>query len=139
MQLHIKPKNGGQNIVPYTKAAEVKLIVSPVNHVTEAARIRREMEKLEWTEPCVAGYKLDGTFTTCKQPSWCRNTIMAGSEHVPDFVCAAQCYCELEAHMDERVDRQAILDFYWRSKGTTDAESFLRRSGFIKQYEYGTI
>lgn len=114
---------------------EIEVMVIPVDHSPEIARMEQWLAKIETKDPFYAGYDEQGCFHACQDPD-CRNMRDDGNEICPDSCCAQEEYCRLEARRDRLLHQQPLLQFYWRTKGKTDVQEFLRQSDLVSSYLY---
>lgn len=113
---------------------EVEVMVLPDDSSSKIEGIRTWLEEYSMEAQCSAGYDENGTFHPCQSGSYCKNRVMGGNEEYPQFYCSLEYYHELRLRKRRLECRDAMLEFYWNSRGRSDFQTFLRESGLITSY-----
>ena len=116
----------------------VEVIVSPVDHSADIARLCDTVKQLtsKITDDCDSGYSEDGSFQMCPHGSLCPNIQMDDNVTAPGYYCAAEQAHRCELQRQNVQNRQAMIEFYWNTRGRSDSNEFLRDSGLVMAYWY---
>lgn len=113
---------------------EVEVMVLPDDSSSEIEEIRAWLKQYSVKVHCGAGYDEEGTLQPCQMRLGCLNVEMDGYEEFPYFYCSLEHYHKLRLRKHRLECRDAMLEFYWNSRGRSDFQTFLRVwSGYFIQ------
>ncbi|KAB8212852.1 hypothetical protein BDV33DRAFT_186026 [Aspergillus novoparasiticus] len=122
------------HVLRQRNSKEVEVMILPIDIAAEVERFERALEQCEFHPECSAGFSEDGTLIPCSRPKNCRNLTMGGTEEYPQFYCSLERHHRLRRRKRRLEHSEALLEFYWSSRGRSDFLGFLEYRGFITRY-----